>query len=96
MARFLHTRIRVSDLDRSIEWYCTHLGFEVRSRSDKSPAGNQIVHLDLPGNEHTLELTYSADYQLAVPEDLMHLAICGSRFDRLLRHVGKQRNRNMA
>ncbi|MDE2811286.1 MAG: VOC family protein [Gemmatimonadota bacterium] len=75
MARFLHTRIRVSDLDHSIEWYCTHLGFEVRSRSDKSPAGNQIAHLELPGNEHTLELTYSADYQLAVPEDLMHLAI---------------------
>ena len=75
MARFLHTRIRVGDLERSIEWYCAHLGFEVRSRSDKSPAGNQIVHLELPGNEHTLELTYSADYQLAVPEDLMHLAI---------------------
>ena len=54
MARFLHTRIRVSDLDRSIEWYCTHLGFEVQSRSDKSPAGNQIAHLELPGNEHTL------------------------------------------
>ena len=35
MARFLHTRIRVGDLERSIEWYCTHLGFEVRSRSDK-------------------------------------------------------------
>lgn len=75
MSRFLHTRIRVSDLERSIEWYCTHLGFRVARRSDKSPAGNQIAHLELPGNDHTLELTWSEDYKLNVPEDLMHIAI---------------------
>ena len=75
MARLLHTRIRVSNLDHSLEWYCKHLGFKVLSRSDKSPAGNQIAHLELPGNDHTLELTYTDDYQLAVPEDLMHIAI---------------------
>ena len=75
MARFLHTRIRVGDLDRSIDWYCKHLGFEVRSRTDKSPAGNHVAHLELPGNEHTLELTWSEDYDLKVPEDLMHFAI---------------------
>ena len=75
MAIFLHTRIRVSDLDQSIKWYQDHLGFQVISRSDKSPAGNQIVHLELPGNDHTLELTYSDDYDVNVPEDLMHFAI---------------------
>ena len=75
MAIFLHTRIRVSDLDQSIKWYQGHLGFQVISRSDKSPAGNQIVHLELPGNDHTLELTYSDDYDVNVPEDLMHFAI---------------------
>jgi len=75
MATFLHTRIRVSDLDQSIKWYQDHLGFQVISRSDKSPAGNQIVHLELPGNDHTLELTYSKDYDVNVPEDLMHFAI---------------------
>jgi lactoylglutathione lyase len=75
MAVFLHTRVRVSDLDGSINWYCDHLGFKVLSRSDKSPAGNQIVHLELPGNAHTLELTYSPDFELQVQEDLMHFAI---------------------
>ena len=75
MARFLHTRIRVGDLDRSIDFYRRHLGFEVASRTDRSPAGNHVAHLALPGNEHTLELTWSPDYQLHVPEDLMHLAI---------------------
>ena len=75
MASFLHTRIRVSDLDKSIDYYCRHFGFEVLSRTDKSPAGNQVVHLELPGNVHTLELTYSPEYVVNVPEDLMHFAI---------------------
>ena len=73
--RFLHTRIRVSDLERSIKWYEKTCGFEVFKRNDKSPAGNQIVHLHLPGSEHLLELTYSPDYKVAVPEDLMHTCI---------------------
>ena len=75
MAKFLHTRIRVGNLDRSVVWYCDHLGFELKSRTDSSPHGNHIAHLELPGNEHTLELTWSADYDLSVPEDLMHTAI---------------------
>ena len=75
MAVFLHTRVRVSDLDNSISFYCERLGFKLLSRSERSPHGNQIAHLELPGNLHTLELTYSDDYDLNVPEDLMHLAI---------------------
>ncbi|GAG46063.1 unnamed protein product [marine sediment metagenome] len=75
MSVFLHTRIRVSSLDRSIHYYCDNFGFRVKSRSEKSPAGNQIAHLELPGNAHTLELTYSDDYEVKVPEDLMHFAI---------------------
>jgi len=75
MARFLHTRVRVSNLDQAIDWYCNHLGFKLMSRTDKSPSGNHVAHLELPGNEHTFELTYSAEYKLVVPEDLMHIAI---------------------
>jgi len=75
MAQLLHTRVRVGDLDKSIEWYTQHLGFELLSRTDKSPAGNHVAHLALPGNEHTIEFTWSADYKLTVPEDLMHFAI---------------------
>ncbi len=75
MPAFLHTRVRVSDLERSIQYYCGHFGFEVASRSDKSPAGNHIAHLRMPGSRHMLELTWSADYALKVPEDLMHFAI---------------------
>jgi lactoylglutathione lyase len=73
--RFLHTRIRVSDLERSVDWYGKACGFRVHKRSDKSPAGNRIVHLELPGNEHMLELTYSPDFKVEFPEDLMHTCI---------------------
>ncbi len=73
--KFLHTRVRVSNLERSIKWYCDNLGFRVKSRNDRSPAGNQICHLELPGNEHMFKLTYSPDYKLNVPEDLLHFAI---------------------
>lgn len=72
---FLHTRIRVSDLEKSVTFYCTHFGFVVLKRVPVSPSGNQIVHLELPGNKHTLELTYSEDYEVKVPEDLMHIAV---------------------
>lgn len=75
MAKLLHTRFRVSDLDRSIDWYCNNLGFKLTRRTDRSPAGNQLAFLELPGNDHFIELCYSPDYELNVPEDLMHIAI---------------------
>ena len=60
---------------QSLPINCKHLGFKVLSHTDKSPSGTHVAHLELPGNAHSFELTYSADYQLAVPEDLMHIAI---------------------
>ena len=96
MAVLLHTRIRVSDLDRSAAFYCDHFGFVVKSRSEKSPAGNQIMHLELPGNAHTLELTYSDDYELNVPEDLMHLAIGVPDLIAFCSGSGEQGHRNLA
>lgn len=75
MITFDHTRIRVSNLDKSIDWYCRACGFEVAKRTDKSPSGNQLAHLEIPGSAHRLELTYSPDYTVAFPEDLVHTCI---------------------
>ncbi len=72
---FDHTRIRVSNLEKSIDWYCQTCGFEVLRRTDKSPSGNQLAHLQIPGSAHKLELTHSADYAVKVPEDLVHTCI---------------------
>lgn len=74
MIKFLHTRIRVSDLERSIAFYET-LGFRCTRRTEKSPAGNQLAFLELEGNEHFLELCFSPEFEVRFPEDLMHTAI---------------------
>jgi lactoylglutathione lyase len=72
---FDHTRIRVSNIESSIDWYCKTCGFHVLKRTKKSPSGNQLAHLEIPGSTHNLELTHSPDYELKVPEDLVHTCI---------------------
>lgn len=73
MIKFLHTRIRVSDPEASIAFY-NKLGFETGEQKT-SPQGNQLAFMNLPGNDHFLELTYSPDFKVEFPEDLMHTAV---------------------
>lgn len=73
MIRFLHTRIRVRDLDQSIDFY-KKLGYVEGERKD-SPQGNRLAFLELPGNPVFLELCYSPDYTHRCPEDLMHTCL---------------------
>jgi lactoylglutathione lyase len=73
MIRFLHTRIRVRDLDRSIAFYQA-LGYVAGERKD-SPQGNRLAFLELPENEVLLELCYSPGYAATCPEDLMHTCL---------------------
>jgi len=73
MIRFLHTRIRVRDLDRSIAFYTT-LGYLEGERKD-SPQGNRLAFLRLPEQDVLLELCYSPDYSATCPDDLMHTCL---------------------
>ncbi len=73
MIKFLHTRIRVSNPQASIAFY-QKLGFQLGEQKT-SPQGNQLAFMHLPGNDHFLELTYSPDYDVTFPEDLMHTAV---------------------
>jgi lactoylglutathione lyase len=73
MIRFLHTRIRVRELERSIAFYQT-LGYTLRESKD-SPQGNRLAFLVLPGNDVFLELCHSPEYAASCPEDLMHTAL---------------------
>ena len=74
MIKFLHTRIRVSDLENTINFY-EKLGFECVRRTDKSPAGNQLAFLELEGSDHFLELCFSPEFKVEFPEDLMHTCV---------------------
>ena len=73
MIRFLHTRIRVRNLDESIAFY-EKLGYGLREMKP-SPQGNSLVFLELPGNDVFLELCHSPEYTATCPEDLMHTAL---------------------
>ncbi|MEC8658005.1 MAG: VOC family protein [Verrucomicrobiota bacterium] len=72
--KFLHTRIRVSDMDNSIAFY-EKLGFVLTRKNDNSPAGNRLAFLELEGSDHFLELCYSPDFVVEFPEDLMHTCV---------------------
>jgi lactoylglutathione lyase len=72
--RFLHTRLKVRDLERAVAFYTTHLGCK-ESRRTVSGRGTQIAFLDLPGTGASLELSHlpwDPDFKLA--EDIFHLA----------------------
>lgn len=71
--KFLHTRIRVSNIDSTIAFY-EKLGFKLVRKSD-SPAGNKLAYLEIPGEKHQLELCWSPDYSVSVPEDIMHTCV---------------------
>lgn len=75
LTKLLHVRVRVSDLERSIQWYTENLGFELQRRTARSPQGNELAFIALPGSEVPIEFCYSPDFGLAVQEDLMHFAI---------------------
>lgn len=60
--KYLHTMVRVSDVDESLNFYCNGLGLkEVRRREDEG-GRYTLIFLAVPGNEDALlELTYNWD-----------------------------------
>jgi len=60
--RFLHTMVRVTDLDASLDFYCEKLGLELLNRFDVEAGRFTLVFLAAPGNEVAqVELTYNWD-----------------------------------
>ena len=60
--KYLHTMVRVTDLEASLEFYCEKLGLqETRRREDKN-GRYTLVFLSAPGDtEAQVELTYNWD-----------------------------------
>lgn len=72
--KFLHTRMRVSNLDQTIRFYTTVLGLEVLERKT-SPRGSQLAFLKVPNSDELIELTsFPPSGPVIVQEDLVHLA----------------------
>jgi lactoylglutathione lyase len=74
VTKLLHTRMRVSNLDETIQFYTSVLGLEVIERKT-SPRGSQLAFLKVPNSEELIELTsFPPSGPVKVQEDLVHLA----------------------
>ena len=63
--KYLHTMVRVSDLDASLDFYCKQLGLTELRRYDNEKGRFTLVFLAAPGDEQAqVELTHNWD-----PED---------------------------
>lgn len=60
--RYLHTMVRVTDIDASLAFYCDALGLEEVRRIDVEAGRFTLVFLAAPGNhEAQVELTHNWD-----------------------------------
>jgi lactoylglutathione lyase len=72
--RLLHTRYRVNDLERTVQFYRNVLGL-AEVRRHKSPRGSELVFLKAPGSGELIELCcFPASGPVQVQPDLTHLA----------------------
>jgi len=74
--KYLHTMVRVSDLDQSLEFYCNKLGLTEVGRHESKAGRFTLVFLAAPGDEHAqVELTYNWDAEnLSGGRNFGHLA----------------------
>ncbi len=60
--RYLHTMVRVTNLERSLDFYCNRLGLRELRRHSSEQGRFTLVYLGAPGDEQPeLELTYNWD-----------------------------------
>ena len=74
--RYLHTMVRVSDVDASLDFYCDKLGLVEQRRVDVEAGRFTLIFLGAPDNpEAQVELTHNWDPEpLAGGRNFGHLA----------------------
>lgn len=60
--KYLHTMVRVTDIDKSLDFYCNKLGLKETRRYDNEKGRFTLVFLAAPGDDEAqVELTYNWD-----------------------------------
>ena len=74
--KYLHTMVRVNDLDASLDFYCDKLGLVEMGRFDNEGGRFTLVFLAAPGDEEAqVELTHNWDAEdLGEGRNFGHLA----------------------
>lgn len=82
VTKLLHTRYRVQDLERTINFYKDVLGL-AEIRRHKSPRGSELVFLKAPQSEELIEIcSFPGSGPVVVGPDLTHLAFEVEDLDR--------------
>jgi lactoylglutathione lyase len=76
--KYLHTMVRVSDLDASLDFYCNKLGLKELQRRESEQGRFTLIFLAAPGDEDAqIELTYNWDPETyGEGRNFGHLAYC--------------------
>jgi lactoylglutathione lyase len=87
--RLLHTRYRVNDLEKTIQFYRDVLGLQ-EVRRHKSPRGSELVFLKAPESEELIELChFPQSGPVQVQPDLTHLAFEVDSLDEFSKHLAR-------
>ena len=91
--KLLHTRMRVNDMDQTINFYTNVLGLEVLERK-VSPRGSHLAFLKVPNSEELIELcSFPPSGPVRVQEDLVHLAFQVESLDDVIEQLGTKQIR---
>ena len=71
--KYLHTMIRIKDIDESLRFFCDGLGLKETRRKDSEKGRYTLIFLAPPNDEKTeIELTYNWDGDEGLPSDSRH------------------------
>ena len=85
--KLLHTRYRVTDLEKTASFYKEVLGLE-ETRRHRSPRGSELVFFKAPGSEEEIEICkYDASGPVNVGTDITHLAFEVEDMEAFARHA---------
>lgn len=90
LTKLLHTRYRVSDLEKTAAFYREVLGLrEVRRFT--SPRGSRLIFFKAPQSEETIEICkFDESGPVVVGPDLTHLAFEVDDLDAFARHAASK------
>jgi lactoylglutathione lyase len=88
--KLLHTRYRVTDLEKTVAFYKDVLGLEETSRHS-SPRGSQLVFFKAPGSEEQIEICkFNGSGAVNVGYDITHLAFEVDDLEGFARHAASK------
>ena len=90
LKRLLHTRYRVTDLEKTVSFYKDVLGLE-ETRRHTSGRGSQLVFFKAPGSAEEIELCkFDESGPVVVGPDLTHLAFEVDDIEEFARHAASK------